>query len=578
MYCRSCHFLLAAVLGLAACAATQAQDKAPAKAMADGPPAIDEVRPGEEYRQFFKKPTTVPQYWTAMSFELEVGKKDLAAMLLHGLLNLKPTDEELVKIEEQDGMIAFLRLRNIRPWVPALSVNDRFFKEELARIQKEGGDDSQNKIARARDEWDAQKRAYNATVKLNEQAYKDVEELIKLVTTAVKKHLSDPARINKYVQALKASREEREYALKELFRSGALVTPYLLNELRSASTEERPLIMGALIRLGDNIVPPLLAALDTEDTQLLGDVIDVLVRRKAVEIVPRLWYLSASSAYPPDIRRKATAALVGFLATPVSRLLPAKAALTREAEKYYQHEVKFGDPRAVEVWRWDGKQVTLTALPATKVEEYYGLKFARQALQLDPAYRPAQLVLLSLVLDKTYERAGLAEPLAKSAPAVHDMLATTSPDLLLAVLERGLAEKHTPLVLGAIRTLGGLSEVRAGRPEAAGPGPFARALNYPDRRVQFAAAEALLNTPAARFIAADHAHRRCAAGPRCRAGRQGRAARAGGLLHPGAGQPRQRCRPHCRLRAGGSAYRPRADAPPQRIGGHRPDPDGRGLA
>ena len=121
--------------------------------------------------------------------------------------------------------------------------------------------------------------------------------------------------------------------------------------------------MGALIRLGDNIVPPLLAALDTEDTQLLGDVIDVLVRRKAVEIVPRLWYLSASSAYPPDIRRKATAALVGFLATPVSRLLPAKAALTREAEKYYQHEVKFGDPRAVEVWRWDGKQVTLTACP-----------------------------------------------------------------------------------------------------------------------------------------------------------------------------------------------------------------------
>ncbi len=266
MYCRSCHFLLAGVLGLAACAATQAQDKAPAaKAMADGPPAIDEVRPGEEYRQFFKKPTTVPQYWTAMSFELEVGKKDLAAMLLHGMLNLKPTDEELVKIEEQDGMIAFLRLRNIRPWVPPIPVNDRFFKEELARIQKEGGDDSENKSAKVRDEWDAQKKVYNAAVKLNEQAYKDVEELIKLVTTAVKKHLSDPARINKYVQALKASREEREYALKELFRSGALVTPYLLNELRSASTEERPLIMGALIRLGDNIVPPLLAALDTED-------------------------------------------------------------------------------------------------------------------------------------------------------------------------------------------------------------------------------------------------------------------------------------------------------------------------
>ena len=149
-------------------------------------------------------------------------------MLLHGMLNLKPTDEELVKIEEQDGMIAFLRLRNIRPWVPPIPVNDRFFKEELARIQKEGGDDSENKSAKVRDEWDAQKKVYNATVKLNEQAYKDVEELIKLVTTAVKKHLSDPARINKYVQALKASREAarvRPQGAVSLRRPGYAVPP-----------------------------------------------------------------------------------------------------------------------------------------------------------------------------------------------------------------------------------------------------------------------------------------------------------------------------------------------------------------
>src|SRR5947209_4575676 len=123
---RAYRFLMGAVLLLAALSCTLAQDaekdkdkdkdKPPPKKEAGGVP-IDEVRPGEEYRRFFKKPTTVPDYWAALKFEIEVGKKDLAALLLRGMLALKPSEEDLVKIHEEDGMIAFLRLRNLRPWV-----------------------------------------------------------------------------------------------------------------------------------------------------------------------------------------------------------------------------------------------------------------------------------------------------------------------------------------------------------------------------------------------------------------------------------------------------------------------------
>ena len=41
-----------------------------------------------------------------------------------------------------------------------------------------------------------------------------------------------------------------------------------------------------------------------------------------------------------------------------------------------------------------------------QAEEYYGTRFAKEALALDPTYAPAQKVLLSLTLDKGAVRAG----------------------------------------------------------------------------------------------------------------------------------------------------------------------------
>ena len=40
-------------------------------------------------------------------------------------------------------------------------------------------------------------------------------------------------------------------------------------------------------------------------------------------------------------------------------------------------------------------------VPATQAEEILGLWFARHALAIDPTYEPAQVLLLSLMVDKT---------------------------------------------------------------------------------------------------------------------------------------------------------------------------------
>jgi hypothetical protein len=178
-----------------------------------------------------------------------------------------------------------------------------------------------------------------------------------------------------------------------------------------------------------------------------------------------------------------------------SKLLPAKIALTRLAEQYYQHKVLFADPNAVAVWRWDDATKKLVqgwpgaaVVTKDKAEEYYGTRFAKEALAFDPSYAPAQIVLLSLALEKGAALAGGAP--GKETPAVKDLLSTVNPDLITAVLERALDDHRAEVILPAVKALGDVDDVRAGRPGSRGEPALVRALNYPDRRVQMAAADA----------------------------------------------------------------------------------------
>jgi hypothetical protein len=445
---------LIAIIGFLTQTAAQDKEKpAPLKQKA----AVGE---DDEYRRFFKRPTNTPEYWNAMQFEIDVGKYDLAAVHLHNLLNFKPADADLVKLADELGVAAFLKLRNIRRW----------------------SDDP----------------------KINKEALANVEQLIQRVTDAVNKMRRDPVRIQAYIKNLTASPEENAYALKELAKSGAIVVPYLIDDLQRAEPEERVRYLAALERLGPDTIEPMIAALDSNIPKLQIDLIRLFMKRysrRVVELVtPNLWFLSASPSQPEEVRMQATAALVYFLETPAGKLPSARGELTRLAERYYLHRVRFIDPKAVLVWRWDGRRVVegwpgAPTINADKAEEYYGIRYAGQALLLDPSYTPAQVVLLSLILDKTQSNAGLDQSLERVAPKVHDLLGTVQASLVNEVLERALEERRVAVILGAVRDLGERKEVRAVRPTGRRQPPLVRALYYSDRRVQMAAAEAMLQIP-----------------------------------------------------------------------------------
>jgi CheY-like chemotaxis protein len=139
---------------------------------------------------------------------------------------------------------------------------------------------------------------------------------------------------------------------------------------------------------------------------------------------------------------------------------------------------------------------TAIELPPYRAEEFFGLRHAREALDLDPAYLPAQQVLLSLLLERTFADA-LDQYLLKPMPAgVRNLLASIDSDLVMSVLERALDEQKPAVILPALTALGERGEVRAARLNSGGqPRGIVRALYYPDRRVQLTAARALLKMP-----------------------------------------------------------------------------------
>jgi hypothetical protein len=396
-----------------------------------------------EAQHYYKKPETTAEFWRYMNHEIEVGQYKVAAGYLNSFIAKNPSDEELLQIQEAEGSSAFLRLLTI----PEL-----------------------------RDE---------------------AKPLVERVDALVRKHLADRKRLDALIQNLEGSPEERAYAISQFRRSGAAAVPALVDALLRTSQELEPhaQILSVLPRLGKEALPPLVAALEVNDDNLRTELIQVLQKRGDVAAAPFLWYYAASPRQPEMVRKAASAALAYLLGLRPDRLLAAKVALTQEAERYYEHKVALPRSDGLVLWRWDGKQLTSQTVTASQAEEYYGLRFARQALELDPNSLRVQIVFLSLALDKGMVRAGLDQPLSKGAQPVKDLLASVNPELVIAVLQRALEDGRLAVILASVRALGDHAERRAAYTDGRTVPVLFQALDFPDRRVQMAAADALLRIP-----------------------------------------------------------------------------------
>jgi CheY-like chemotaxis protein len=438
----------------------------------------------EEYRIFFKEPKTVLEYWSALSFEVQVGKFEVAAYHLDKLLKLpeKEADDELLGIEDVEGMNTFLRLRAVKQW--------------------------------------------SKQPELEAEARKDVEVLIDRVLAALHRRLSDSERLSKFIQGLfDPVPEVRGFSLYQIKRAKQYATPLLVEALRTSKPGQQAVLKKVLLELDPDIFPPMLELFRSRDVKDAADIefrLNLLWLAKAraeKRVIPYLWHLSSAPQYPAIVRDQAKDTLAYLLETTPDRLPPAKVALTELAEKYYHRKVRLPDTTQVADRDDPAKQLVMPAYkkwyltedgkirPAPDVLKpddarfEFGLRYAQQALELDKSYLPAQVVFLSFLLEAEFGRKpydGQLDKLLmeKRPPALGRLLAKIDLELLTSVLERAMQERNYAVMLPLIDAVGERGEVRLAQASSgAAPALLVQLLYYPDRRVQYAAARALLKLP-----------------------------------------------------------------------------------
>lgn len=455
-----------------------------------------QVGDADDYRRFYKTPETSLEFWNALQVELDKGSYELAGKWLRGLMDRKPTDKDLTQIADKDGTITVLRLRNVRNWTNDPNVRDVTVDQAKARLAQAKADKEGVRAA----------ESFLQAVTLNTNTMQAAETLIEAVQAAVRKRAGDADFIRGQIAQLTATPEERTFAIRELYKIGPNAVPYLLEAIDQADDAgERVIYRATLERMGSQTLAPLVAALEGYKPTTRLDVLDLLRSKhgiSAAQIAPFLIYPSASKSEDPTVRAKALALYSDFTETPKDRLPPAKFLLTREAEKYARGEIAFSDPKAVTIWRYDDRAKMVmpgwpgaTTVTASQAEEYYGLRFARQALDLDPNYLPAQTIFLTLALDKVGAKHGLAKPLAVTAPALNEQVNKADLDLLLEVLDRALRQDKPAVALPILRVIAARAEVRARKPLSKGEPAVVRALYAKEPRVRLAAVQALLAIP-----------------------------------------------------------------------------------
>jgi len=397
--------------------------------------------PGPE--SFATEPKTALELWDAVDYLVRVGQAGQAVPYLKKFLDSKPDDATLLAIRDRYGAGSILRLAEFPE------------TRDTAR------------------------------------------PLLERLTAASRRGATQPARLGEAVAGLAASRAEQRDALDRLREAGPYAVPPLVAALNDGgrSREDRALIAANAGRLDRTTVPAWIAALAAPESTLAADAAEILGRIGDARAVPALTYYGARRVDGPlrVAARAAVARLTGrpFEAQPRT---PVRV-LADEARRYLVHAVTFpGD--AVEVWDWASDAPTPRTASKGDAEASLGLRYARQALDLDPADAAAQAAFVGLALQEGAGRAPGRFPADDPTHAWPAALAA-GPAVLGNVLRQAIADGQSDLAATAATALGQVidrNSLAAGRR----PSPLVEAVTAPDRRVQFAAARALVELDPAR--------------------------------------------------------------------------------
>jgi hypothetical protein len=398
--------------------------------------------PGPE--TFGKTPTTPLELWDAADYLVRTGQAPQALPYLNKFLQSKPDDATLMEIRDKYGARSILRLQD-HPATRALA-----------------------------------------------------EPIAGMLARATRRHATKAERIARFIAALTKSREEQDYAVERLREAGPYAVPELVREISkpSLSAEARGLIVRNMGRLDRSAVPPLIATLDAlaAKPRLAADAAEVLGRIGDPRAIPPLTALAAGGdSVSSSVRDAAARAIERITGRPFASQPKSPARLlVDEARRYHTHAIRFPGDSLV-FWVWDESAQTAVAktVSRTDAEAMLGMRYARAALAIDPTDRPAQVVLISLALEKAVERAGFDKYPANDPSNTFASAVAAGPAVLGDVLRTAIADGKSDLAAVAALALGKVTDTSALAVNGQ-VNPLVEALSAPGRRVRLAAARAMV--------------------------------------------------------------------------------------
>ncbi|NIL96526.1 MAG: hypothetical protein GTO53_03815 [Planctomycetales bacterium] len=337
----------------------------------------------------------------------------------------------------------------------------------------------------------------------NDTLGEEPQKFARRVLAAVRNFRRDPQRLEKLaLRAAQSAGRERVEAITDLrLAGGAAVQPLVRLLLDPGQAGSAARIRDALAGLGPSVVAPLLAVLQTEDEQLQAQVLLTLAR---LGDLSTLYDVLCHAAMPSTgavhrgAARRATAALI--------ERVPDTGSVKRKVYTVIHHYLTGRRRPAADLegkaplWNWDDDRRVLeqSDQPLRLVAAARADQLARQLYRVDPQDRRLARLAALARLNRAKLFAGLDQPLTAAVADEVRRLAPADPlDFTEQVLALALQRGEVPAAIGAAEILAEEANKAQGAPHLTDhsgpvPTPLVQALADPDRRLRFAALQAVM--------------------------------------------------------------------------------------
>jgi hypothetical protein len=285
----------------------------------------------------------------------------------------------------------------------------------------------------------------------------------------------------------------------------AAVGPLLAALAKPERRGEHATVRDMLARLGTEALGPMLALLESNESALKIEAVQVVGEMRAESAVPLLLAPALAAGERTDLKAAAARSLTEILGR-VPGVQDAAAMLARDAQLALERaklERAVAEPSAQE-WRWDDKQqqAVLFMVPPADAAAAIAARSARDLYSLVPDARNLRLSVLAQ-LSSAKLSAGLDRPLATGEGTPYARVSALGAEVVEQALDDALTDNQTPAATAAAEILGGIGKEELLHRTGKALSPLARAARHSDRRLRFAAVDAILKLKPTRPFAGD---------------------------------------------------------------------------